>query len=300
MATKTDKDGGWVQIKPYDDDEEELGQWNRDTKAALERMSSARLVEWKVSGEGFAVRLLPPSSSPTSQPPSNRSQSHREEHSKDFDPDDEELARLEQYYATRGWTIMSGPPAYAAGDIVSRLNEASGEDGEGQVLQSRRLDDDVDDDGDDTVLAVRRDVDGDTEVVTFDPLDVRTLRQTLRRLASRLPLNWHESRTDSEGGRDKGDRGGVRFTAALDWPTDPKQREEIEHQPSQEGYVTIVGADEPDDGRTVLRGMKLLMRGSGGLELEYALCDDVLGVMPPWVRERRNRDYREAGADTEG
>lgn len=290
MATqKTD----WVQLNPYPNDSEEE-DWHADTQRALETLSAGGLVEWKPSGDGFLVRVLPasPSSSSETQVPSPSATRN------------DALARLEAHYAKRGWVLLRDDPAYRGSSIVSSLNER------GQKLRDRRLDDDLYDDGDHPVLAVRRGVDEVTEVVTFDRRDGDTIRLALETMAPKLPLEWSESgarvsptvspspptsfSTREPSPKDEGESG-WKFEAKLEWPDDAEGRAKVEAHCRPDGYIVLVGDDEPEQRREdVLRGLMLLMRGTDGFDIGYTLCDDVLGAIPPWVQERRNREYREA------
>ncbi|EKC98811.1 hypothetical protein A1Q2_06914 [Trichosporon asahii var. asahii CBS 8904] len=211
--------------------------------------------------------------------------------------------RLQSYYAARDWAILQQGAAHAAESIVAGT----------RGLQCMRLDSETDaetaasrrDGRGDAVLAVRRHAPdhGWAELVTFSARDAAAVRAALRTMETRLPMEWHEScaedAADCEDGCGAGkvcpeeevEERGVHFVARLEWPTSLIEQERID-QGSDEGRIRLVGKEEgehaEDKRKEIVRGMKLLMRGSDGLEINYQVEDGEITVTPPWVLERHS------------
>lgn len=275
----TPTSGGWVRLTPDNDK-----RWHSNTAQALGVLAAHGLVRWEATGAGFSVRVLPPRhrSPPLPRhPPKSPS-----------DP----AEKLQAYYAAREWAVLRGGPACAAASIVRRVAESAStgtpQDQGQQGLQYMRLDD-----SDDSVLAIRHHSPhhGWAEVVTFDVLDASAVRSALQRM-EQLPLEWHETRTEAEPSDEPSDgegggEGGWHFVARLEWPVSLLEREGLERL-GPAGWVEIVGVEEGGEVREeAVRGLRMLTRGSDGLDIEYK-AEDGVRVVLPWVR--RNLDHAAA------
>lgn len=280
----------WVLLTPHTAHfAPDAATWRQDTKAALSTLAAHGLVEYHPTDAGFAVRTAPPKAPPVhkSRTPLRGSASQR----------------LQSYYAARDWAILQHGAAHAAESIVAGT----------RGLQCMRLDSESDteltasrrDGRGDAVLAVRRHAPdhGWAELVTFSARDAAAVRAALRTMETRLPMEWHEScaedAADCEDGCGAGkvcpeeevEERGVHFVARLEWPTSLIEQERID-QGSDEGRIRLVGKEEgehaEDKRKEIVRGMKLLMRGSDGLEINYQVEDGEITVTPPWVLERHS------------
>lgn len=277
---------GWVLLTPHTAHfAPDAGTWRTDTQRALTTLAAHGLVEWHPTDAGFAVRTAPPKAPPVhkSRVPLRGSPAER----------------LQSYYAARDWALLHNGAGHAAESIVART----------KGLQCMRLDSDdpvpTQRDGrGNAVLAVRRHAPdhGWAELVTFCPDDARAVRTALATMERKLPMEWHEScaedAEDCEEGCGVGKvcpeeverERGVHFVARLEWPTSLIEQERIDAA-SKQGRIVLLEKEEGEGEerrKEVTRGMKLLMRGSDGLEISYQVEDGEVSVTPPWVLERQN------------